>query len=66
MIDISKEGIDVEYYLDEARKTKEKIGCMLQLEEVQCDITDYNWIADMCDKVFEGERFDDAKYNSVI
>ncbi len=66
IIDISKENLDVEYYRDEAKRTKERIECILKSVETQVDKKDYNWIVDMCNSVFEGAQFDDVKFNSVM
>lgn len=66
IIDISKENLDTAYYLDEAKRTKQKIEEMLKLLELHCDNEEYTWIVDVCNGVFKGERFDDVRFNSVM
>lgn len=65
-VELLTEPEDACYLADQTQDIQPNIAEMLRLLKNKLPFKDVDWLIEICDNVFSGEKFDDIMFNNVI
>lgn len=65
-IELLTDSEDEDYLENQKQIIRENVRKMLDSLKDKISYDDIDWLAEICDEVFEGKRFDDEDFNNLI